>query len=334
MGNTTPVIVVTGGAGFLGSNIVARLTRSADADVVVCDHAKQDERWRNLARHDIADWVFPEQLPDFLEANRDDVVRIIHMGAISSTTEPDIDRILHTNFQFSRDLWKWCSESGVELFYASSAATYGGGEAGFRDDETPEALAMLRPLNAYGWSKHLFDRYVVRAIAREGPHPPRWIGLKFFNVYGPNEYHKGSMKSVIAQIFPSARDGGSVRLFRSHHPEYEDGGQLRDFVYVDDCVRVLEWLMQKGDVNGLFNLGTGKARRFSDLARAVFAALDREPRIEYVDTPLEIRDKYQYFTQAEVDKLRKAGFAEPFTELEDGVSDYVRKYLATDDPYR
>ncbi len=328
----TPIVVVTGGAGFIGSNIVAHL--AATADVVVSDWPGRDERWRNLAKHDLADLVFPEQLDDFLTANREHVDTIVHMGAISSTTEPDVDRIVRNNFMLSRDLWRRCAEHGWRYLYASSAATYGSGEAGFADDESPEGLARLRPLNAYGWSKHLFDRWVARNLARGSATPRQWAGLKFFNVYGPNEYHKGSMKSVVAQVFPRAAAGEPVRLFRSHHPDYEDGGQLRDFIFVDDCVRVVDWLYRNEAVNGLFNVGTGKARSFADLAGAVFAALDREPRIEFVDTPLEIRDRYQYFTQSDTAKLRAAGFAEPFTSLEEGVGRYVRDYLATDDPYR
>jgi ADP-L-glycero-D-manno-heptose 6-epimerase len=332
MAGKTPVIVVTGGAGFIGSNVVAHFAGSAD--VIVSDWPGQDERWRNLARHDLADLVFPEQFADFLIANRQEIDAVIHMGAISSTTETDVDCITRNNFMLSRDLWRSCAEHGWRYVYASSAATYGGGEAGFRDDQDAEALARLKPLNAYGWSKHIFDRFVARNLARGAPAPPQWVGLKFFNVYGPNEYHKGSMKSVVAQIFPQASGGGSVRLFRSHHPDYEDGGQLRDFIFVDDCVRVIDWFLGERTASGLFNVGTGKARSFADLARAVFAALGREPAIEYVDTPEEIRDKYQYYTQAETNKLRDAGYAEPFTELEDGVGQYVREYLATDDPYR
>ena len=332
MANSRPAILVTGGAGFIGSNIVAHLATSAD--VVVCDWLKKDERWRNLAKHDIADLVSPEQLEEFLAVRGDEFEAIVHMGAISATTERDVDAIVKNNFVLSRDLWRWCAEYSCRFIYASSAATYGGGEAGFLDDQTPAALARLRPLNAYGWSKQLFDRHVVRSLASDGPHPPQWAGLKFFNVYGPNEYHKGEMASVISKIFPRVERGETVKLFRSHNPEYEDGGQLRDFIYVADCVRAVDWLLHNEQVNGLFNLGTGKARSFADLARAVFSALDREPAIEYIDTPLEIRDRYQYFTQAEMAKLRDAGYREEFTELEDGVADYVRNYLATDDPYR
>jgi ADP-L-glycero-D-manno-heptose 6-epimerase len=329
---TKPIIVVTGGAGFIGSNIVAHLADAAD--VVVSDWLGQDERWRNLAKHDVADIVRPEQLDEFLAANRAAVDAIVHMGAISSTTERDVDLILRNNFRLSRDLWRACAEHGWRFLYASSGATYGGGEAGFNDDQERAALARLRPMNAYGWSKHLFDRHVARELAAGRPAPPQWAGLKFFNVYGPNEYHKGTMKSVVAQIHPRAAAGETVRLFRSHHPDYEDGGQLRDFIFVDDCVCVVDWLLRNDGVCGLFNVGTGKARSFADLAAAVFAALDREPVIEYVDTPPEIRDRYQYFTQAEMNKLAGAGYAEPFTELEQGVDRYVRGFLSTDDPYR
>jgi ADP-L-glycero-D-manno-heptose 6-epimerase len=332
MAGTQPVVIVTGGMGFIGSNIVAHFAPAAD--VVACDWPGDDERWRNIAKHDVADVVMPEQLDGFLAAHRSVIDTIIHMGAISSTTERDVDLILRSNYMLSRDLWRWCTDNDCRFIYASSAATYGGGEAGFSDDESQDALARLRPLNAYGWSKHLFDRHVAHVLARGGPHPPQWAGLKFFNVYGPNEYHKGSMKSVVAQIFPVAAAGEAVTLFRSHHPEYEDGGQLRDFIWVDDCVRVVDWLYDHPDASGLFNVGTGKARAFADLAGAVFAALGREPRIQYVDTPEDIRDRYQYFTQAEMDKLRNAGFDAEFTELEDGVRRYVQEYLSRDDPYR
>lgn len=332
MASNKRVVVVTGGAGFIGSNVAAAF--AATADVVVCDRLGRDERWRNLAKHDVADIVAPERFDEFLAAHRGAIDTVVHMGAITSTTERDADLLARDNYGLSRRIWAWCAEHGTRLIYASSAATYGGGGAGFRDDESREALAVLRPLNAYGWSKHAFDRWVARTLAGGGPHPPQWAGLKFFNVYGPNEYHKGEMKSVIAKIYPEAAAGRAVRLFRSHRPDYADGGQSRDFIWVGDCVRVISWLARTPSVNGLFNVGTGKARSFADLARSVFAAAGREPRIEYVDTPPEIRERYQYFTQADMSKLAKAGYREPFTELEDGVGEYVRDYLATDDPYR
>jgi len=301
---------------------------------VVCDRLGQDERWRNIAKHDIADLVHPDDLDDFLANNTGAVEAVFHMGAISSTTERDVDRIVRNNFALSRTLWNWCTEHRTRLFYASSAATYGAGEHGFLDDESPQALARLRPLNAYGWSKHLFDRYAARQRLHGGPAPPQWAGLKFFNVYGPNEYHKGSMQSVVAKIYPHAARGEAVRLFRSHRAEYEHGGQKRDFVYVADCVRLMSWLYRNPGVNGLFNVGAGKARSFADLARAVFHAVGQEPRIEFVDTPEEIRDRYQYFTQADMHKAREAGYSEAFTSLEEGVSEYVRDFLMTSDPHR
>ena len=256
------------------------------------------------------------------------------MGAISSTTETDADLIVETNFRLTMALWNWCAENGTRLIYASSAATYGDGTQGFVDDASIQALAQLRPLNAYGWSKNAVDRRIARILDDKGPTPPQWVGLKFFNVYGPNEYHKGSMKSVIAHIFPDVAAGKTVRLFKSHHPDYADGGQMRDFVWVGDCVAVVTWLLNHPEVSGLFNCGTGKARSFKDLATAVFTALGREPDIEYVPTPESIRAKYQYFTEADMGRLRALGYDRPATSLEDGVGEYVREYLNAADPYR
>jgi ADP-L-glycero-D-manno-heptose 6-epimerase len=256
------------------------------------------------------------------------------MGAISATTETDADLIVHTNFTLSQRLWAWCAAHGARFLYASSAATYGGGEAGFDDEFSIEALRRLRPLNAYGWSKHLFDRRVARLLAGNAARPPQWVGAKFFNVYGPNEYHKGPMKSVVAQLFPRAREGEPAALFRSHRPGVPDGGQQRDFVHVDDVVDMLLFLYDRPAVSGLFNMGSGRARSFKDLAEAVYRALGREPRIEYVDTPEAIRAKYQYFTEANLARLRAAGYDRSTTPLEDGVARYVQQFLATDDPYR
>jgi ADP-L-glycero-D-manno-heptose 6-epimerase len=278
--------------------------------------------------------VPPEGLFDFLNANATNVDAIIHMGAISSTTETDVDLIMDTNYRLSAALWQWCTQHHVRFIYASSAATYGDGQQGFDDEATPDALARLKPLNPYGWSKHLFDRRVARMIADNEPRPPQWVGLKYFNVYGPNEYHKDRMRSVVCQVFPNARDGAPATLFQSHNPDYPDGGQRRDFVWVGDCVDILLWLLKNPDVNGLFNCGTGKARTFAELTAAVYKALGREPRIEYVPTPLEIRPKYQYFTEARMERLRAAGYKRPFTGLEKGVAEYVAGFLDTDDPYR
>ena len=329
------MIVVTGGAGFIGSNIVARLCAEGRRDVVVCDRLETADlaKWKNIAKHDIADLWAPEDLFGRLDRHRDRIAAVVHMGAISSTTEPDADLILKTNFDLSRDLWDWCAAAGVRLIYASSAATYGDGDQGFEDDNAPAALGALKPLNAYGYSKALFDRYAVRQAAREHA-PPQWAGLKFFNVYGPNEGHKGSMKSVVAQIWPKVAVGEAVSLFRSHHPDYADGGQLRDFVFVDDVVGIIEWLLETPSVSGIFNAGSGQARSFADLARATFAAAGQEPRIGYVDMPEVIRDRYQYFTEAKMDRIRAAGFPGQSTPLEEGVRRYVQGFLATEDPYR
>jgi ADP-L-glycero-D-manno-heptose 6-epimerase len=328
------MIIVTGGAGFIGSNVVGRLAARADAEVVVCDWLgkAEDGKWKNLAKHDVSRFVAPEALDRFLDEHWRRIEAVVHLGAISSTTETDVDAIVEANVRASQRIWDWCAARQRPLVYASSAATYGDGAKGFVDDNDPKALLALRPLNAYGWSKKAFDLYAVRQAAR-GFKPPRWTGLKFFNVYGPNEQHKGGQKSVVAHIFPKIAAGEPVRLFKSHHPNYSDGGQLRDFVYVRDCVDVIEWLLEGEREGGVLNLGTGAARSFADLAAAAFAGVKKKPVIEYVDTPLEIRDKYQYFTQADLTRLRGLGYGRQFTPLEAGVGEYVGKYLMTDDPH-
>ena len=328
------MIIVTGGAGFIGSNLVAALEARDGPEIVVCDRLGTDEKWRNIAKRELADIVTPEALFDFLKTQAYRVSAILQMGAISATTETDADLLVRENIRFTLDLWDWCAAHGVPLIYASSAATYGDGSAGFDDDGSPEALAALRPLNAYGWSKQVVDRRIARIVADGGRTPPQWAGLKFFNVYGPNEYHKGGMRSVVEQLHAPIAAGEPATLFRSHNPDYPDGGQMRDFVWVGDCVRVVLWLLDNPEVSGLFNLGTGQARSFADLARAVFAALGREPAIRFIDTPEAIREKYQYFTEARMERLRAAGYDAPFTSLEDGVADYIGSYLSADDPYR
>ncbi|WP_396595757.1 ADP-glyceromanno-heptose 6-epimerase [Brevundimonas sp. R86498] len=329
------MIVVTGGAGFIGSNIVSRLCAEDRRDVVVCDRLEDANlgKWRNLARSAIADFWQPEELFPQLERHADRVSAVVHMGAISSTTEADADLILRTNFSLSRDLWDWCALNDTRLIYASSAATYGDGTAGFEDEDTLDAISRLQPLNAYGYSKKLFDQYAVREAARDHA-PKQWAGLKFFNVYGPNEGHKGGMKSVIAQIWPKVSAGEPVSLFRSHHPDYADGGQLRDFVFVDDVVDIVDWLLCTPTVSGIFNAGSGQARSFLDLAHATFAAAGREPAVTYIDMPEVIRDRYQYFTEARMDRIRALGFDGQSTPLEEGVRRYVQQYLSQPDPYR
>jgi ADP-L-glycero-D-manno-heptose 6-epimerase len=327
------MIVVTGGAGFIGSNIVAGLEATGRGPVSVIDRLGGDEKWRNLRGRDLEALVAPEDAPTFLEHRGPDVDYVIHMGAISATTETDADLVIENNLRLSQRIWRWCAAHEVPLIYASSAASYGDGSLGFDDDGSPEALARFAPLNVYGWSKHAFDRWVARRVANGEAMPPQWVGLKFFNVYGPNEYHKGEMRSVVTKAFPGAARGEPVTLFRSHHPDYSDGGQMRDFVYVKDCVNVVLWLMDHSEVNGLFNLGTGRAQSWLELMGALYAAVDQPMEVNWVDTPPEIRDRYQYYTQAEMGRLRAAGYDRDFRGVEEGVADYVERHLAKDDPY-
>ena len=324
------MFMVTGGAGFIGSNLVAALGERG-AEVVVCDSFGSGGKWRNLAKHPVADIVAPDALIDYVESQSHALEAIVHLGAETSTAETDVDLLVRRNFQASAALWRVCARRGVRLIYASSAATYGDGSAGF-DDGAP--LDRLRPLNPYGWSKHLFDRRAAALAASPDTRPPQWAGLKFFNVYGPNEYHKGPMQSVAARKFAAAAAGEPVSLFRSHRPDCADGAQKRDFIYVADCVAVMLWLLDNPAVNGLYNVGTGEARSFADLAAALQAACGKPSSVVYVDMPPEVRDRYQYFTRAAVGRLRVAGYAAPFRSLEEGIADYVARFLATGDPYR
>lgn len=332
------MIIITGGAGFIGSNLVAGLQERGLANLVVCDWLGSEDKWRNIAKRELRDIVKPQWFFDYLNSHAHEIKAIFHMGAISATTETDADLIAETNVAFPRRLWKWCAAHDVRFIYASSAATYGDGRAGFSDDDSPDHLARFQPLNAYGWSKHVFDRRVSRIIhGGEGVNekvPPQWAGLKFFNVYGPNEYHKGEQMSVICKLYPQVMAGAAARLFKSHRPDYKDGGQMRDFVYVDDCVDVMLWLYDNPQVNGLFNVGSGKARSFKDLAEAVFSAAGKPPKINYIDMPETLREKYQYFTEADMSKLRAAGYTKPMTELEEGVRLYVQQFMAQEDAYR
>ncbi len=326
-------ILVTGGAGFIGSNVANAIADEGKYRVVVCDTFGHTEKWRNLSKHQIFEIISPEEIMFWLESNQDNLKGIIHLGAISSTTETDVDLILANNFSFSKNLWNWCTQKQKQFIYASSAATYGDGEQGFDDDDSFEYLSKLRPLNAYGWSKLLFDEFVSASVRRGDKVPSQWVGLKFFNVYGPNEYHKDGQKSVVAQIFPHAEANRPVKLFRSYHDDYADGGQTRDFIHVKDTAKVMQWLLENEDVRGIYNLGTGEARSFKALAEALFAAMDKPTQIQYIDMPDQIKDKYQYFTQAKMDRLRDAGYKVPFITLEEGVKDYVQNYLMQADAY-
>jgi ADP-L-glycero-D-manno-heptose 6-epimerase len=326
------MLLVTGGAGFIGSNVVAALNDAGHADVVVCDVLGHDGKWRNLAKRQLADIVPPAKLLDWLKGRKLDAV--MHLGAISETTATDGDLVVETNFRFSLKLLDWCTANATPFIYASSAATYGDGAQGFADDPLVAALKTLRPMNLYGWSKHLFDMAVALRVERGEKLPPQWAGLKFFNVFGPNEYHKGAMMSVLARRFDDVRNGRVVQLFKSHRAGIADGDQRRDFIYVDDVVRVVMWLLATPKVSGLFNVGTGTARSFKDLMLSAYSALGAKPNIQYIDMPEAIRGSYQYFTQAKVDRLRLAGYNGGFTSLEDAVGLYVKGYLDTADRFR
>lgn len=326
------MFLVTGGAGFIGSNVVAALNDAGRSDVVVCDILGSEGKWRNLAKRQLADVVPPTELLDWMRGRRLDAV--IHLGAISETTATDGDLVVATNFRLSLRLLDWCTANATPLIYASSAATYGDGEAGFDDDPSVAALKRLRPMNLYGWSKQLFDLVVAERAAKAERLPPQWAGLKFFNVFGPNEYHKGTMMSVLARRFDDIKAGRPVQLFKSHRDGIADGDQRRDFIYVDDVVRVVMWLVASPQVSGLFNVGTGTARSFKDLIVSTYRALELQPNIQYVDMPEQIRGSYQYFTQSTVDRLQRAGYNGGFTALEDAVAAYVGGYLNSADRYR
>lgn len=314
-------IVVTGGAGFIGSNVVAALNARGEDDVLVVDHLGQSEKWRNLVGLRFADYM---ERDDFRFAFRNDALAavdaVIHLGACSATTERDASYLADNNYRFSRELCEWCLQHGTRFVYASSAATYGDGALGYGDDEA--GLNRLRPLNMYGYSKHLFDLWAQRNGLLE-----RIAGLKYFNVYGPNEAHKGDMRSVIHKAFGQIGETGVLKLFRSHKPDWADGEQVRDFIHVRDAVAATLFLLDNRKVGGVFNCGTGCARTWNDLGRAVFAAMGREPRIEYVDMPAALREKYQYRTEADMTKLREAGWSDECLSLEDGIRDYIQQHL-------
>jgi ADP-L-glycero-D-manno-heptose 6-epimerase len=326
------MLLVTGGAGFIGSNIVAALNDAGRADVAVCDVLGHEGKWRNLAKRQLADIVPPVELPGWLNGRRLDAV--VHLGAISETIATDGDLVIETNFRLSMRLLDWCTANATPFIYASSASTYGDGAQGFRDDQSISALKALRPMNLYGWSKHLFDMAVAERASRGVKLPPQWAGLKFFNVFGPNEYHKGAMMSVLARRFDDVRAGRAVELFKSYREGIADGDQRRDFIYVDDVVRVMMWLLSTPSVSGIFNVGTGKARSFRDLMLSAYAALGAAPNIRYVDMPQSIRDSYQYFTHGDVDRLQRAGYNGGFTTLEEAVGLYVKGYLDRADRFR
>lgn len=319
------MIVVTGGAGFIGSALIWGLNQHGFDDIVVVDSLGEDEKQKNLANLKFADFVDKDDFVKELEQFKE-IEGIIHMGACSSTTESNTDFLMQNNYEYTKRLALWSLENNKRFVYASSAATYGDGSRGFSDSH--QLLPEFKPLNAYASSKYLFDLWAWRKGLLE-----RIAGLKYFNVFGPNEYHKGEMQSVVCKTFEQIKATGKMKLFKSHHPEYKDGWQLRDFIYIKDAVEMTLYIYEKHETNGIFNIGTGKARSFFDLTVTVFKATGREPQIEYIDMPENIRDKYQYFTQARMEKLHKAGGKGSLHSLEEAVTDYVQNYLMADDSY-
>lgn len=326
------MILVTGGAGFIGSNLQAALY-AAGREVAVADWLGDAGKWRNLRNHPPLTLIDPDSLEDFL-AEHPPIEAVVHLGAISETTATDGDLVWSRNVALSQMLWRWCAQRLVRFIYASSAATYGDGAQGFDDDFSTAALRRLKPLNLYGWSKHAFDLWVAHQVETKAPAPPAWAGVKFFNVYGPNEYHKGKMISVVKIKHDEVAAGGPARLFRATEPGMADGAQARDFIHIDDVVAALQFLLDAPEMHDIFNLGTGTARSYADLARAVCAANHAPERIEYIDMPQTLLGQYQSFTQARMDKLRQAGFTAPFMSLEDGVASYIQNHLSQPDPYK
>jgi ADP-L-glycero-D-manno-heptose 6-epimerase len=316
------MIVVTGGAGFIGSAIVWKLNQLTKTNIIVVDELGNDEKWKNLVGLRYENFIHKNV---FIEQVMDDVIpyyieAIIHMGANSSTTEKDADHLMTNNFQYTKELAKYCLEKNIRFIYASSAATYGDGSLGFEDDESK--LETLRPLNMYGYSKQFFDLWAKRNKVFD-----KIAGIKYFNVYGPNEYHKADMRSVVHKAFEQVRDTGKVRLFKSHNPKYKDGEQMRDFVYIKDAVDMTLYFLDNPDKNGIFNVGSGKARTWNDLVIALFKSISKPLNIEYIDLPENLHEKYQYFTEANLSRIRSAGYNNPTVSLEEGVNDYVKNYL-------
>lgn len=316
------MIVITGAAGFIGSVVVSTLNAKGKKDLVLVDDFTKTYKDGNLLGKDFIEKVHRKDFFNWAQLNTDKIDFIIHIGARTDTAEFDEEVFDRLNLNYSRQIWEYCSIYNIPLIYASSAATYGDGELGYKDEH--DIVEKLKPLNPYGKSKNEFDKWLLK----EDNQPPFWAGLKFFNVYGPNEYHKGRMASVVFHAYNQINESGEMKLFKSHKSEFEDGEQLRDFVYVKDVADVIMFLMENKPKSGIYNLGTGKAESFNTLAKSVFKAMDLEPNISYIDIPEDIRDKYQYYTQAEMDKLRSVGYKKEFTAMQDAVKDYVKNYLS------
>ncbi|MDW7998564.1 MAG: ADP-glyceromanno-heptose 6-epimerase [Thermodesulfovibrio sp.] len=314
--------IVTGGAGFIGANVIKRLNELGEDKILLVDNLSKSEKWKNLIDLNFEDYIHKDRfIGDIKNEKFNGLVKtIIHLGARSSTTEQDVDFLMVNNYEYTKELAKWSLKNNVRFIYASSAATYGDGSNGFSDDH--KLLPLLRPLNAYGYSKHLFDLWALKKGILD-----KIVGLKYFNVFGPREWHKGEMRSMVLKAYEQIKKDGRIRLFKSYHPNYKDGEQLRDFIYVKDAVDMTLFFLEKPDIHGIFNIGTGIPRSWNDLAKAVFESLRMSPQIEYIDMPEQIREKYQYFTQADMKKLRNIGYNKPTLSLEEAVKDYIVEYL-------
>ena len=315
------MILITGGAGFIGSNLINSLLSKNSSDIVSVDHKNFINQSYFINKK--FSRILPAELDIFLKKNKKKIKTVVHLGAITSTTERNVNLIIENNLELSIFLWNWCEKNKKRLIYASSAATYGDGSNSFDDNESDDYLSKLVPLNLYGWSKHIFDRLILKKKKK----PSQLVGLKFFNVYGPNEFHKSEMKSVILKIYEKVSNNLQVKLFKSHNVKFKDGEQLRDFIYVKDVISIIEWFLDNPKINGLYNVGTGKPRSFNDIAKSIFKNTNKATSLKYINTPPKIRKQYQYYTKANIKKLRDSGYKKSFFTLEEGIKDYIREYL-------
>ncbi|MDG1287007.1 MAG: ADP-glyceromanno-heptose 6-epimerase [Rickettsiales bacterium] len=327
------IILIIGGAGFIGSNLAKRLADRGTHRIVIADQFGNGKKWNNLVRVPVDEIVHPENLFYWLDSYGEEVDMVYHLGGIADSAEGDVESIIESNHNFPLLVWRWCAEASVRFIYASSYEVYGDGAQGFDDTEDLDYQRKLRPLNPNGWSKKLLDMHVSGAKERDEAVPPQWVGLRLFNIYGPNEYHKKSSRSVALKIYEEASKGVPVKLFKSGNDAYADGAQMRDFMHVSDAINMLEWFLDTSDVSGTFNAGSGKAHSFEELANVIFKALGKEPNIKYVDMPTDVEGQYQYKTEATIQRLRNIGYDRPIMTMEQGITDYIQNYLKKDDPY-